>query len=247
MPAIVVFVLILLRGWIGGPKSSQFRLILRESITLHRFFEEHGCQVPGASTVSDNINAVRNRTLHQILPAQLACAFSEGLDSFEDVLIDSTAVEASSKYPTDSGLMAALAMRLVGVFDRLKKLKLGLPDWLRRKAVIHASEIAEEIGLNAKRVGMLSGKRNVKTQRKALYAKIYTRTARFVRVFTPLLGMLQKATGKVPLPPSKAKVVQGLITQCQKDLESIDRISQYSRQRVLSGQAGTCRRKDLFD
>jgi hypothetical protein len=233
MPAIVVFVLLLLRGWIGGPKSSQFQLILSESITLHSFFEEHGCKVPGASTVSENINAVRNRTLDRILSAQLAHVYSEDLDSFEDVLIDSTSVDASSKYPTDSGLMASLAMRMTGVFERLKKLKLGLPNWLRRKAVTQASKIAEEIELNAKRIGMLSGKRNVKTQRKALYAKIYTRTARLARVFTPLLSMLQEAIGEISLPPSKAKVVQGLLAQCQQDLESIGKISDYSRQRVF--------------
>ncbi len=59
VPAIIAYVILLLRGWIGGPKSTEFRLILKESITLHRFFETHQFQVPEASTVADNVNAVR--------------------------------------------------------------------------------------------------------------------------------------------------------------------------------------------
>ncbi len=47
MPAIIVFVLLLVRGWIGGPKSAQFQLVLNESITLHRFFEARQFQFLG--------------------------------------------------------------------------------------------------------------------------------------------------------------------------------------------------------
>lgn len=74
MPAIIVLVLLLLRGWLGGPKSTQFRLVLKESITLHRFFEMHDFQVPGASTVADNVNAVRESTLELILRCELGYA-----------------------------------------------------------------------------------------------------------------------------------------------------------------------------
>jgi hypothetical protein len=163
MPAIIVYVLLLLRGWIGGPKSTEFRLILKESITLHRFFESHQFQVPGASTVADNVNAVRESTLNLILRSQLRRAKVTDLDTFEEVVIDSTAVSANSKYPTDSNLLAALAMRMTGLFERLKKLKLGFPDWTKRVLALRAREIAKEIEFQAKRIGMMSGKQNVKT------------------------------------------------------------------------------------
>jgi hypothetical protein len=126
MPAIVVLVLLLVRGWLGGPKSAHFQLILKESITLRRFFETHQINIPGASTVVDNINAVREPTLKLILRCQLDCVREEGLDSFDDFIADSTAVSANSVYPTDSSLLAALALRMTGLFDRLKRLKLGL-------------------------------------------------------------------------------------------------------------------------
>lgn len=233
MPAIVVFVLLLLRGRIGGPKSSEFQLILRESITLRQFFDRHGCKVPGASTVADNINAVRISTLRLILPAQLEQARILGLDNFETIQFDSTAVHANSKYPTDSGLMAAFAMRIVGLFKRLSDLKLGLPDWLTHKAAEHSRQVAEEIDLNAKYIGMLSGKRNATTQRKVHYAKIYTRAARLSRIFKPIFCQMQETVNQIPLPPSKTKVVSELFHECIQDLESIHQISAYSRQRIF--------------
>jgi hypothetical protein len=239
MPAIVVFILLMLRGWLGGPKSTRFQLILKESITLHRFFEGHGIKVPGASTVADNVNAVRQSTLDRVLRCELKLAASTGLDSFEDSLIDSTGVNANSKYPTDSGLMAALAMRMTGLFERLKRLKLGFPNWTQRVAAVRSREIAQEIELHAKRIGMLSGTRNVKTERKALYARIYTRVGRLVRTLTPFLSAVSKSVSKVPLPPSKRKVVQGLITQCQEDVESIAQISAYSRKRIFRDQGAS--------
>jgi hypothetical protein len=95
MPAIIVYVLLLLRGWIGGPMSTEFRLILTESITRHRFFQTHQFQVPGTSTVADNVNAVSESTLHLILRSQLGPAKATGLDTFAEVVIDITAVSAN--------------------------------------------------------------------------------------------------------------------------------------------------------
>lgn len=245
MPATIVFVLLLLRGWSGGPKGARFRLILKESITLHRFFETHDFQVPGASTVADNINAVRESTLELILRCELGHARRAALDTFDDAVIDSTAVSANSKYPTDSNLLAALAMRMTGLFARLKKSKWGFPDWTGRAPAKRSQDIAEEIELQAKRIGMMSGKQNVKTQRKALYAKIYTRAGRLVRAFGPILTAVGKAVAKAALPPSKAQAVAEMIQQSQEDLGSIGRISAYSRGRVLRDRAAPASEKVL--
>jgi hypothetical protein len=245
MPAVVVFVLLLLRGWIGGPKSVNFQLVLCESISLRRFFDAHDFQVPGVSTVADNINAVREQTLKRILCCELDYAKANELDTFEDLIADSTAVSANSKYPTDSGLLGVLAIRMTGLFDRLIKLKFGFPDWTRRALARRSKEVAEEIELHAKRIGMLSGKRNVKSHRKALYAKIYTRVGRLVRVFMPILATVSKAVAKFPLPPSKAKAAQRLIHQSQEDLRSIARISLYSRRRVFREESAAASEKVL--
>lgn len=245
MPAIVVLVLLLVRGWLGGPKSSRFQLMLKESITLHQFFNAHAFQVPGASTVCDNVNAVSEETLDAILRCQLGYAREAGLDTFEDIVIDSTAISAHSKYPTDSGLMAALAIRMTGLITGLKKLKLGFPDWARRKGAQRSEVIATEIELFAKQIGMMSGKKNIKTQRNALYAKIYTRAGRLVRTFAPLLSAISKKAGEASLQPSKSLAVQQIIRQGGEDLGSIAQISAYSRRRVFRDQAAPASEKIL--
>ena len=243
MPAIVVLVLLLVRGWLGGPKSAHFQLILKESITLRRFFETHQINIPGASTVVDNINAVREPTLKLILRCQLDCVREEGLDSFDDFIADSTAVSANSVYPTDSSLLAALALRVTGLFDRLKRLKLGLPDWTQHASALRSKEVTEEIRLHAKCISLLSGKQNAATERKAFYAKIYTRVARLIRAFKPILAIASEAIAKVPLPPSEARAVQELIEQSQEDLECLDRISAYSRERVFRDKQASASEK----
>ena len=243
MPSMVVFVLLLLRGWIGGPKSCNFQLVLKESITLHRFFSIYDCHVPRASTVADNVNAVREETLQRILRAQLHYARETDLETFEDMIADSTAVRANSKYPTDSGLMSALGVRMTGLFDRLKKLKLGFPDWTKRVLAQRSIAVAGEIELQAKRIGMLSGKKNVRTTRNHLYAKIYTRVGRLVRTFTPILATVSKAVEKAPLPPSQARAAQRLIRQSQEDLQHIAQISLYSRRRIFRDQSASASEK----
>ncbi len=83
----------------------------------------------------------------------------------------------------------------------------------------------------------------MKTQRKVLYAKIYTSVDGFVRVFGPILATASKTVAKASLPPSKAQAVAKLIEQSQKDLDSIERISSYSRKRVFRDQMAAASEK----
>ncbi|MEZ5327568.1 MAG: hypothetical protein R3F19_21160 [Verrucomicrobiales bacterium] len=137
MPALAVFIFLLLRGWIGGPKSVHYKILLKESITLHRLLDSVGMhKVPGPSTVLDNINAVSESTQQKILCAQLAVAEEDELDDLTSCRADSTAVKANSMYPTDSGLMKAFAQRAAGLCERLFLLKLpGVIDMRGRKDV----------------------------------------------------------------------------------------------------------------
>jgi hypothetical protein len=237
MSAIVAFVLLLLRGWLGGPKSSDFQLVLNESITLRAFFDAQGIKIPAASTISDNLNAISKETSDGILICQLRTAKEDDLDTFDEVIIDSTACSSNSKYPTDSGLMAALAIRLTGLFERLKKLNLGLPNWVTRKSAIKAKEVANEIEGYAKRIDMLSGKRKVVTERNALYAKIFTRVERLSRVFRPLFAVATTVIENTPMPPSRMRMVTSLIEQTWNDLENMQKIRAYSQERIFEDKA----------
>ena len=82
MPALVVLVFLLLRGWLGGPKSETFRILLRESITLRQFLQSQNARVPGPSTVADHINLVSAQTQQLILRCELDWAKQQ--NSFHD-------------------------------------------------------------------------------------------------------------------------------------------------------------------
>ncbi|MEZ5329051.1 MAG: hypothetical protein R3F19_28735 [Verrucomicrobiales bacterium] len=55
MPALAVFIFLLLRGWIGGPKSVHYKILLKESITLHRLLDSvgmHKCPAPTPCSIT---------------------------------------------------------------------------------------------------------------------------------------------------------------------------------------------------
>ena len=239
MPALAVFIFLLLRGWIGGPKSVHYKILLKESITLHRLLDSVGMhKVPGPSTVLDNINAVSESTQQKILCAQLAVAEEDELDDLTSCRADSTAVKANSMYPTDSGLMKAFAQRAAGLCERLFLLKLpGVIDMRGRKDVEKVCALAEELGDLCRDIGMLSGKRNVSTQRKELYLKMFTRVARFERIFKRVLEQARRAVDKanrgMQLLPFKKSQADANLLQAESDIEKLVIIAAYSRKRIV--------------
>lgn len=239
MPALAVFIFLLLRGWIGGPKGVHFKILLKESITLHRLLDSLGMhKAPGPSTVVDNINAVSEVTQQMILRTQLAVAGEDELDDLDTCRADSTAVKANSMHPTDSGLMKAFANRASRLNERMYKLKLpGVADMRSGKEVERMIEVADEIAKLCRDIGMLSGKRNVATQRKELYMKMYTRVARFKRRFMPVLrrvrSAVDKAAEQMQLLPSKKCLAQAFLQQAVDDIEALVAIADYSRKRIV--------------
>ena len=81
----------MLRGWAGGCKDQQARLLLEGSVTLKFWLEHLGVELPPASTLSENLNAMSNQTRRLIHQAQLRYIFGQSLDDFQKCFIDSTA------------------------------------------------------------------------------------------------------------------------------------------------------------
>ena len=81
-------------------------------MTIKLWLEHLGLELPPASTLRDNLNAVSNQTRSLIQQAQLRYIFQGGLDDFQKCLIDSTAVEANTERPTDSTLLLRLIARV---------------------------------------------------------------------------------------------------------------------------------------
>src|SRR5260370_5231240 len=69
--AYIVYLFLMLRGFNGGCNEQHARLLLEESITLRLWLEHLGLQLPPASTLCDNLNAVSNQTRALIRQVQL--------------------------------------------------------------------------------------------------------------------------------------------------------------------------------
>src|SRR4029077_1410629 len=120
--AYIVYVFLMLRGWGGGCKDQHARLLLQESMTLKLWLEHLGLELPPASTLSDNLNAVSNPTRSLIHEVQLRYILQGGLDDFQKCFIDSTAVEANTERPTDSTILVRLIARVRATGGNLHRL-----------------------------------------------------------------------------------------------------------------------------
>ena len=150
--AYVVYVFLMLRGWVGGCKDQQARLLLEESMTLKLWLEHLGLELPPASTLSDNLNAVSNQTHSLIHQAQLRYIFQGGLDDFQKCFIDSTAVEANTERPTDSTILVRLIARVCTTGGNLHRL--DLPDMNQ----IGLLEQQQELRRMSQQIDFLNGK-----------------------------------------------------------------------------------------
>ncbi len=111
MGAELVYVCSVLRGYLGSLTDQAAKDRLLDSTTLHLYWHSRGLYFPGWTTMVENVNALSKETRHYILDAQLAMILDEGLDDFSQALLDSTAVEANSAWPTDARILLGLLER----------------------------------------------------------------------------------------------------------------------------------------
>ena len=105
MPAAVVFILLVARGSSPGCYGDRGYGFLKENNSLMKALSHHGVSYfPGCSTIHENLSLLSPQTLNQILSFQTSMIQNEGLDDFDMVTIDSTAVAADSAFPNTAKL-----------------------------------------------------------------------------------------------------------------------------------------------
>src|SRR5882762_9673762 len=170
--AYIVYLFLMLRGFNGGCKDQNARLLLQESITLTLWLEHLGLELPPASTLSDNLNAVSNQTRSLIHQVQLRYILQGGLDDFRKCFIDSTAVEANTERPTDSTILVRLIARVCTTGGNLHRL--DLPDMNQ----IGLLEQQEELRRLSQQIHFLTGKARGEAKRKKWYFQLIRRVRR---------------------------------------------------------------------
>jgi len=229
--AYVVYLFLMLRGFNGGCKDQHARLLLEESVTLRLWLEDLGLELPPASTLSENLNAVSNATREFILQAQLRYLCEKELDDFAKCFIDSTAVEANTDRPTDSTLVVKLIARICAFGARLHRV--GLPDM---NPVGLAVQL-EDLKRMSQQIHFLGGKARRQGRRKRLYFQLLRRVRRLrkrlLRDFEPVRHNLESRTDLLPSRRLMAEQAVGLLAG---DLDALEQAASVCERRIMKGE-----------
>ena len=226
--AYIVYVFLMLRGWGGGCKDQQARLLLEESMTLKLWLEHLGLELPPASTLSDNLNAVSNQTRSLIHQAQLRYIFQGGLDDFQKCFIDSTAVEANTERPTDSTILVRLIARVCTTGGNLHRL--DLPNMNQ----IGLLEQQQELRRLSLQIHFLDGKARGEAKRKKLYFQLLRRVRRLrKRLLRDLESVRWNLECRTDLPPSRRLMAQEVLCLISEDLAALEQAANVCERRVM--------------
>jgi hypothetical protein len=226
--AYVVYLFLMLRGWGGGCKDQHARLLLEESITLRLWLEHLGLELPPASTLSDNLNAVSNQTRSLIHQVQLRFILQGGLDDFQKCFIDSTAVEANTERPTDSSILVRLIARVCSTGGNLHRVDLADMNQ------IGLLKQQEELRRMSQQIHFLNGKARGEAKRKKLYFQLLRRVRRLrKRLLRDLESVRRDFEGRADLPPSRRLRGQEALCLIADDLAALEQAADVCERRVM--------------
>ncbi len=119
----VVFLFFIFRGYFGSFTKQQNLDLLKESITIRNWLVQHGVdELPGATTILENVNMISNETREKILTLQCEIVSDDNLDDFNESYIDSTSVAGNTAYPTDITILFKLLWRCFVNFTKICKM-----------------------------------------------------------------------------------------------------------------------------
>ena len=226
--AYIVYLFLMLRGWCGGCKDQHARLLLEESMTLKLWLEDLGLELPPASTLSDNLNAVSNSTRSQIHQVQLRYILHRGLDDFQKCFIDSTAVEANTERPTDSSILVRLIGRVCTIGGNLHRL--DLPD-MNQSGLL---EQQQELRGLSQQIDFLNGKARTEARRKKLYFQLLRRVGRLrKRLLRDLDSVRRNLESRTDLPPSRRLKGEEALWLIAEDLSALEQAANVCQRRVM--------------
>ena len=224
----VVYLFLMLRGRFGGCKDQDARLLQEESMTLHWWLENLELTLPPASTLSENLNAVSNATRDFIHQAQLRYILGEGLDDFSSLYLDSTAIQANTERPTESGLITKLVERICRRGSKLDRF--GLPNF----DPSGLEQVQRDLRRMHQEIGFSTGKAKKQGKLKKLYYQLLRRGRRVCQRFERELAGVEKAlAGQQQMLPSQRLAAEEVLAWIRADLQAIGQVAAAGERRVL--------------
>jgi uncharacterized protein YnzC (UPF0291/DUF896 family) len=230
MPAVLVLVFMLVRGYFGGFKNRKATMLLLESKSMEAIFASLNMPLPGASTIIDNVNIISEETLGLILDAQIQQCKFEKLDDFKELTVDSTHVEANSAWPTDSGTIAGLAARSEHLLRELTDfgIELRIPA-IVRKLVIEVENLHKQIQLS-------SGKKDSAIKRKKYYRRLIKLARKIRQILLTVHERAETKALRLDLMPSIASRLKRQLQRIAEDLANLSQAVVNAKARVLDNK-----------
>lgn len=239
MPAYLVFLFSMVRGFLGSLTSKQATRFLNESTSLYLFLLQRNLKMPAATTVLDHVNLIGEKTQALIFDRQIERCLEEGLDDFKKLTIDSTAVEANSAWPTDGKILIGL---LDGTFRIGKKLdRLGLKSFIDG----HVPRWLEEMNALEFSINMAVGKKGAARKMKKHYAKLLKKGAQASAALLKEFNAKAKDVTIVNVLPSRMLQIERVVKQLGNNLSDAGRVMEYTRGRVFDGDSLPSKEKIL--
>jgi hypothetical protein len=214
--------------------------LLEESITLRLWLEHLGLQLPPASTLSDNLNAVSNETRTLIHQVQMRYIIQQELDDFQKCFIDGPAVEANTERPADSTILVRLIARVCTTGSRLHRL--DLPDL----NPIGLLEQQEELRLLSQQIHFLNGKARAGAKCKKWYFQLIRRVRRLrKRLLRDLETVRRNLEGRSDLPPSRRLMAEEALCLIADALAALEQCANRPSSKTPGRAAAAAHSKSL--
>jgi IS5 family transposase len=239
MPAEVVFVLFVLQGYLGSVTDRAARDLLAESRTLQQYLAARGQPFPGWTTILENVNAISLETRDFILDAQLAMIREDGLDDFAVAVVDSTAVQANSAWPTDGGILLGLLERAFRASQKLARF--GLPNLPRHWVPRGLRRLRRHL----LQINLAGGKRDAERQRQKHYRRLLAEARQIINYLQGEYVAREPLAETRALPPSQQQLLGRLWEQLGQDLVEAVMVHEYCEERLFAGGHRPAREKKL--
>ena len=239
MPSKTVYMFLMMRGFLGSLSTQQAVCFLHESISVYSRLQDSGLEMPGVSTIIDNVNAVSHATRELIFNRQIARIIGDELDDFRKQTIDSTSVKANSCWPTDSTILTGLLTRVYRVGQKLDTFGLmnfkkgWVPRWL------------EEMDKLVFQIALAAGKPNAKTKFHQQYRQLLARGRKALAALETQFGTLQQDLHIDAFAPSRRIIIERVVEQLSSDLSDARRVIQYTHERVFEQKSLPSKEKVL--
>jgi len=228
---VVVFAFLWARGVLGSStKNKAVRTMLQESSTFTIFLMNHGINLPGASTIVENINSVSTATRSIIHQAQFDQILKEELDNFHAFTIDSTASKGNSEHPVESKILTCLVERIFHLGSCLDKF--GIKNMHER----NFPNIIEKMKAISKRVAFDTGKKGSPSRRKSYYNDLINKATSAKKKFGLEMLKIDAQVATVDMLPSQKEQLLHLIEHIKNDIKDLQKVIDSSTRRVLNNE-----------